>query len=130
MNRICQRIIISESVTFADGTLTINLPDGSYTNRQPYCIVVAQSIPTETTVTAPVVITIGDSTTAFPLMNADCTSVYACSINSRTRYPVMVFTDVAGGVFKLRCKLPCSRCADYLPALTADTTTTTPGTGA
>ena len=54
---LCRRLIISEAVTFADGTLTINIPAGSYDNGERYCIVVAQTIPAATTITAPVVIT-------------------------------------------------------------------------
>ena len=119
VKRLCDRLIISAAVTFADGTLTINLPDGVYGNRQKYCIVVAQNIPEETTITAPVVITIGDDTTEYPLMNCDCTSVFACSINRRTRYSVCVYTDIASGVFKLLGKIPCSRCVDNLAALPA-----------
>lgn len=125
--RLCDRLIISAAVTFADGTLTINLPDGNYGNRERYCIVVAQTIPAETTITAPVVITIGDDTTTYPLMNADCTTVYACSINTRTRYSVCVFTDIASGVFKLLGRLPCSRCTSNLASLPAPAAT--PPTG-
>ena len=121
--RLCDRLVISSAVTFADGTLTINLPEGAYGNRDKYCIVVAQTIPAETTITAPVVITIGDDTTAYPLLNADCTTVYACSINTRTRYTVCVFTDITSGAFRLLSKLPCSRCASNLASLPAPATT-------
>ena len=121
--RICDKLIISSAVTFADGTLTINLPAGNYANRCRYCIVVAQTIPEETTITAPVVITIGDDTTTYPLMNCDCTTVYACSINRRTRYSVCVYTDIAGGVFKLMGRIPCSRCGDFLGSLPAPAAT-------
>ena len=122
--RICDRLVISEDVTFADGSLTINLPEGSYLNGEKYCIVVAQTIPDETTITAPVVITIGDdTTTTYPLTNCDCSTVYACSINSRTRYSVCVRTDVTSGVFRLLGKLPCSRCANNLISLPAPATT-------
>lgn len=121
--RLCDRLVLSSAVTFADGTLTINIPAGSYSNRERYCIIVAQAIPAETTITAPVVITIGDDTTEYPLMNCDCTTVYAYSINTRTRYSVMVFTDISSGVFKLLGRLPCSRCADNLAALPAPVVT-------
>ena len=63
--RLCDKLIISDSVTFADGTLTIDLPQAAYGNCQKYCIVVAQTIPVETTITAPVVITIGGVTKKF-----------------------------------------------------------------
>ena len=69
--RLCKRLIISEAVTFAGDTLTINIPEGTYGDCEKYCIVVAQTIPTTTTVAANVVITIGDDTTAYPLLNCD-----------------------------------------------------------
>lgn len=125
--KLCNRLIISNSVTFTGGNLVINLPAGSYNNREKYCIVVAQTIPEETTIVAPVVITIGADTTEYPLMNYNCTTVYACSINTRTRYSVCVFTDVAAGAFKLLDKIPCSRCTNVLPALTGTDTAATPG---
>lgn len=127
--RLCSRLVISSAVTFADGTLTINLPAGNYANRERYCIVVAQTIPAETTITAPVVITIGDDTTTYPLTNCDCTTIYACSINTRTRYSVMVFTDITSGVFRLLGKLPCSRCVSNLASLPAPTTPAAPAGG-
>lgn len=114
---LCRNLILSTAVTFADGTLTINIPAATYGNGCRYCIVVAQTIPAETTINAPVVITIGDGTTEYPLVNCDCTTVTACSINTRTRYPVVVRTDIAGGTFKLLGKLPCSRCEDNLASL-------------
>lgn len=117
VKRLCNNLVISTAVTFADGTLTINIPAATYGNGCKYCIVVAQTIPAETTISAPVVITIGDGTTTYPLLNCDCTAVTACSINTRTRYSTIVRTDVAGGVFKLLGKLPCSRCAQNLASL-------------
>ena len=117
--RVCDRLIISSAVTFANGTLTINLPDGNYADREKYCIVVAQAIPATATITAPVVVTIGDDTTTYPLLNSDCSTVYACSIHTRTRYTVCVFTDITSGVFRLMGKLPCSRCASNLASLPA-----------
>lgn len=125
--RLCDKLIISNSVTFTDGSLTINIPDGSYLNKEKYCIVVAQNIPEETTINAPVVITIGDETTTYPLVNCDCTNVTACSINRRTRYSVVVKTDIASGVFALREKLPCSRCGNNLASLPAPAAATPAG---
>ena len=125
--RLCSRLVISTAVTFADGTLTINLPAGNYANKEQYCIVVAQAIPAETTITAPVVITIGDDDTEYPLTNYDCSTVYACSINTRTRYTVVVSTDITSGIFRLLGKLPCSRCASNLVSLPAPETPATGG---
>lgn len=99
--RLCDRLVISQAVTFADGTLTINIPAGSYADGCKYCIVVAQAIPAETTITAPVVITIGDGTVEYPLTGCDCAQVVACAIRTRTRYAVRVATTATGGVFKM-----------------------------
>ena len=106
--RLCDRFIISEAVTFADGTLTINIPAGSYANGYKYCIVIAQTIPAATTITAPVVITIGDGTEEYPLTNQCCAQVTACALRTRTRYSVVVATDATGGTFKLLGKPCCS----------------------
>ena len=117
VKRLCNNLIISQAVTFADGNLVINIPAAYYSNGCKYCIVVAQTIPAETTIGAPVVITIGDGTTTYPLENCDCTPVLACSINTRTRYSVVVRTNTTTGVFKLCGRLPCSRCAENLASL-------------
>ena len=115
--KLCKRLVISEAVTFAGGILTINIPEGNYNDCEKYCIVVAQTIPAATTVAANVVITIGDGTTEYPLLNSDCTNVLACSINARTRYSVMVNTNIQDGVFKLLGRLPCSRCISNAASL-------------
>ncbi len=106
--RLCDRLIISEAVTFADGTLTINIPAGSYGNGCKYCIVVAQAIPAATTITAPVVITIGDGTEEYPLLGNCCQQITACGLRTRTRYATRVVTDAAGGSFRLIGKASCS----------------------
>lgn len=99
--KLCDNLVISQAVTFANGTLTINLPAGSYGNGCKYCIVLAQTIPAETTITAPVVITIGDGTEEYPLTNRCCAQVTACALRTRTRYATVVGTDATGGAFKL-----------------------------
>ena len=60
--KLCDKFVISQSVTFTGGNLVINLPAGSYNNNCKYCIVVAQSIPDTTTINAPVFVTIGTGT--------------------------------------------------------------------
>jgi len=106
--RLCDRLILSQAVTFADGTLTVNIPAGSYANGGKYCIVVAQAIPAETTITAPVVITIGDGTEAYPLVNRCCAPVTACALRTRTRYSTVVSTSATGGTFKMLGRAYCA----------------------
>ena len=115
--KLCNHLVISSAVNFADNTLTIDLPEDSYADGEKYCIVVAQNIPDTATITAPVVFTIGGGTTTYPLINCDCTPVYACSINRRTRYSTIVRTGIQEGVFILTGKVPCSSCTNRLNAL-------------
>ena len=99
--KLCDRLVISQAVTFASGVLTINLPAGSYNDGQRYCIVIAQTIPATATITAPVQITIGDGTATYPLVGCDCAQVTACALRTRTRYAVKVATSATGGSFKM-----------------------------
>ena len=104
---LCMRMIFSQEVTFADGTLTINLPAGSYNNGERYCIVVAQTIPAATTITAPVVITIGDGTEEYSLLGNCCQTITAASIRTRTKYPTRVVTDGNTGTFRVTQPIAC-----------------------
>lgn len=105
---LCEKLIISQSVTFDGTSLVINLPAGAYNNGEKYCIVVAQTIPAATTITAPVVITIGTGTEQYPLTNRCCAQVTACAIRTRTKYTTCVATDATGGTFKALGKLACA----------------------
>ena len=107
--RLCDKLILSNAVTFTAGTgLIITIPEGSYNDGCKYCIVVAQTIPAETTITAPVFIQIGDGTELYPLNKCDCTQATACSIRTRTKYSTRVETSATTGVFKLLGNIPCS----------------------
>ena len=117
---LCNNVVLSQAVTFATDTLTINLPAGSYANGQKYCIVIAQPIPAATTINANVVITIGtDTTTTYPLVNCDGTNVQAAALATRTRYATRVATNIGSGVFKLLSNINCNicRCNTGSPAL-------------
>jgi hypothetical protein len=106
--RLCRNLVISQAVTFADGTLTINLPAGSYAAGCKYCIVVGQTIPAATTITAPVVVTIGTGAEEYPLVDGCCAQVTACAIRTRTKYATVVATDATGGTFKLLGRAACA----------------------
>lgn len=106
--KLCDRLVISQNVTFAGGILIINLPAGSYADGCKYCIVVAQSIPAATTINAPVVVTIGTGTVQYPLTKCDCSQVTACGIRTRTRYAVRVSTTPTGGTFKMLGRTCCA----------------------
>lgn len=99
--RLCDRLIISQSITFTGGNLVINLPAGSYSNNCKYCIVLAQTIPAATTIGAPVVFTIGTGTQTYQLVNKCCRPITACGVRTRTKYSICVETTATGAVFKL-----------------------------
>lgn len=122
--KLCNRLIISNSVTFTGGNLIINIPAGSYRNFEKYCIVVAQTIPTTTTITAPVYITIGTGTTLYPLTNRCCAQVTACGIRTRTKYSTVVITNATGGSFKLLGRPACTP-NNNLMAISGTATATT-----
>ena len=105
--RLCDRLIISQAVTFTAPNLIINLPAGSYQNCEKYCIVVAQTIPDDTTITAPVFITIGDGTELYPLNQCNGVQATASGIRTRTRYATRVATTATGGAFRLLGKICC-----------------------
>lgn len=118
--KLCDRLVISQAVTFDGTSLIINLPAGSYSDGCKYCIVVAQAIPATTTITAPVVITIGTGTVLYPLTNRCCAQVTACGIRTRTRYAVCVSTSATGGTFKMLGN-PCCSPTNTLTAIDGTT---------
>lgn len=114
--KLCDRLVISQAVTFSDGTLTVNLPAGSYANGCKYCVVIAQTIPAATTITSPVVFTIGTGTEEYPLVNRCCAPVTACGIRTRTKYSLVVSTSATGANFKMLGK-PCCAPDNSLTAI-------------
>lgn len=110
--RLCDKFILSQSITYNAGVnqLIVDLPAGNYGNCTKYCIVLAQSIPTNTTINAQIVFTIGgNQTVGYPFLNKDCTPIYASQVRTRRIYPTRVNTAVNAGVFEYigNCPLPC-----------------------
>lgn len=126
--QLCNRLVISQDVIFSGGTLNINIPAGSYADGEKYCIVIAQAIPAATTITAPVVITIGDGTAQYPLTDRSCAQVVAAALRTRTRYATVVSTNASGGVFKMLGRGCCAP-DNALPTIDG-TAPTTDGGGA
>lgn len=109
--KLCDKFILSQAINFDAGTnlLIVDLPAGVYSNNCKYCIVLAQSIPTPTTINAQVVFTIGGGATQYQFLNCDCTPIYASQVRTRRLYTTRVNTTIDTGVFKYigKCKLPC-----------------------
>lgn len=106
--KLCDKLVISQAVTYASGVLTINIPAGAYQDDCKYCIVIAQNIPDDTIINAPVVLTIGTGTVTYPLTRCDCSQVTACGLRTRTKYAVRVSTNPTGGAFRLLGRTCCT----------------------
>ena len=103
--KLCDKLILSTSVTYNAPNLQISIPEGSYYNNEKYCIVIAQNIPAETPVDAPVTISIVNGTQVYPLTTFDCRPVTARAIRTRTKYSTVVKTDATSGIFRMLGKL-------------------------
>ncbi len=121
--KLCDRFVISNSVTYASGVLTINIPAGSYNNNEKYCIVVAQSIPSDTIIGAPVVVTIGTGTVLYPLLKCNGSQATAYNVATRTRYSVCVKTSATGGSFRMLGNSCCAH-SDTLDSINGTAPTT------
>lgn len=106
--RLCDHLAISTAVAFTDGNLVITLPANSFRDGEKVCIVIAQTIPADTTITAPVVIQIGEGTEQYPLTTRCCAQVSACGIRTRTRYATRVVTSATGATFRMLGNPSCS----------------------
>lgn len=118
--QLCPKLILSQAITFTGGNVVVNLPDGSYTNGEKYCIVLAQTIPATATINAPVVFTIGAGTATFPLTNRCCAQVTACGVRTRTKYSTVVVTNATGAAFRMIGN-PCCSPSNNLAAVDAAT---------
>lgn len=106
--RLCNHLAISTAVAFTGGNLVITLPANSYQDGEKVCIVIAQTIPTETTINAPVVVQIGTGTELYPLTTRNCAQVSACGVRTRTRYATRVVTSAVGATFRMLGNPSCS----------------------
>lgn len=106
--KLCDRLVISNSVSFASGVLTINIPAGDYRDGCRYCLVIAQAIPSTATIGSSVVITIGSGTVDYPVTLRDCSPATVCNLRTRTKYPMRVATNATGGTFRILSKASCA----------------------
>ncbi len=124
---VCPNLVVSTAVTFADDTLTINIPEGSYANGQKVCLVIAQNIPAATTIDAPVVVTIGTGTAEYPFLRFNGTQATARELRTRTRYTTCVQTTATSGAFRLVGKICNNIVGSTLPAIDGTELTPAPG---
>ena len=101
----CNRKVYVNTAAFADGTLTLTLPDNiSYNDGCKYCFIITTALPDEATINAPVVAVIGTGTVEFPLFTRCGAQVVAQQLRTRRRYPFRVSTSAtSGSIVILRC---------------------------
>jgi len=105
--RIDPRSVAATAITFAAETLTINIPQKTYNTGGVYFLRLTDPIPEETTINAPVVITIGAGTETYPLLSKSGGQVTAASLRSGYSYPVKVVSN-GTGAFKVLDWLWCA----------------------
>ena len=109
--KIDPRSVPVETVTFAGGTLTINLPQRAFTSGLAYFLRLDEPIPDTATVGADVVVTIGAGTVEYPLLDMCGVQVTAERLRTGYSYPVLVVGTEANSAFKLLAPLVYSRCS-------------------
>lgn len=97
-SKLCQNFILSTSVEVVDTNLVVNIPSVQCNKG---CIVIAQVIPDAATINMPVVITIGDGTTQYPLVDRCGIQVSAGRLDIRTRYAYKFISANTQSIFKI-----------------------------
>ena len=93
----CCHFVRTVSATLVGSVLVLNIPQKTYSNKEKVCICVAQALP-EVTSSDTVAITIGASTTQYPLITKCGNNVHADQIRSRKVYHTTVATDASSFV--------------------------------
>ena len=104
---LCPNLIISTAVNFTGGNLVVTIPEGTYENNHKYCIIVAQSIPSTATVSAPVLVQIGTGTELYQVLKCNCRPLTACGLRSRRKYSTRLETNATTAVFRLLGNVCC-----------------------
>lgn len=89
----CTHFVRSNSITLNGTVMEINIPQNTYSNKEKVCICLAQAIP-EVMSTGTVAITIGSSTTQYPLRTKCGNNAHADQLRSRKVYHTYVATDI------------------------------------
>lgn len=96
--KLCNNFVLSTSVTVTGTDLVINIPALPCTIG---CIAIAQTIPDTATVNMPVFITVGESTTQYPLVDCNGVQLSAGRIDIRRRYQFRFISANTQSIFKI-----------------------------
>lgn len=121
-SKLCDYFILSSSVTVAADALVVNIPSLPCSSG---CLAIAQAIPTTATINLPVVITIGEGTTQYPLVDKCGVQLDASRLDVRYRYGFKFIAANTTSIFKL-CGTRCPN--NVIPGVTVATPVTAAGT--
>ena len=96
--KLCENFVLSTSVTVVGTDLVVNIPAISCNHG---CLAIAQAIPDAATVNMPVVITIGDGTTQYTVVDKCGVPLTAGRLDTRWRYPFKFISAGTSSVFKI-----------------------------
>ncbi len=100
--KMCNRLVVSTTITVAAGEMIITLPAGAYLQGEKYCLVLAQAIPADAVDPGlPVVIQTTGDTTDYPLLDKAGLQVTADQLRTRTRYATRIYETLTGSAFRL-----------------------------
>ena len=120
--KVCCNLVTSTSVINNTNSITINVPEKTYSNNQSLCLVVAQAVP-EIYPPVPVYIMIENNKMPYPLRTTTGHNIYSDQIRSRTIYPLYAATDSQTFVYRYPVnKLPCTKhpfCEKFVSAVVA-----------
>lgn len=99
--KLCNKFVGSTSVAITGTNLVINIPAANYDNCERLCLAVLQEVPAAATRGMPVVITIGDGTTEYPIVKCNGTPVTQEYIGYGNIYQLRVQTTATSAIFKV-----------------------------
>ena len=97
-SRLCPNFILTNSVTVDGDNLVVNISSLPCTRG---CLVISQVIPDTATINLPVVITIGDGTDQYPLVDNCGVQLSAGRLDIRTRYSFKFINANTAPIFKI-----------------------------
>lgn len=103
--RIDPRSVTDAAVTFAGGTLTINVPQRNFSSGCPYFLRLVDEIPAETTIGALAVITVGTGTVEYPLQDCSGVQITAERLRSGYSYPIELVGTAESPAFRVQAPL-------------------------
>lgn len=123
----CCHFVKTSSVTLVGTVLVLNIPQSTtpkvYNNHEKVCVCIAQALPQNITSAQTVAITIGTSTTQYPLRTKCGNNVHADQVRTRKVYHTNVATDTASFIVS-----SCELCRTGFNFPTIPEATTTPAT--